>query len=250
MKGKKILLCLLTGLLCMGMLTSCVRLPWDFRSSEEAQTYVLSKLQRKYGETFVFVEEPTYKEEQIGIHWISGNVAPENHPDQVATVYARNTALFKDNYHAYYFADQLQELAKPLLEGKDYIKEAEFHVQGRSSGAKWTGEEPVEEYIEQGEYDIIVDIYLNEDLSDEVYVEQVCDLIRTISNCGLLIRLDIWDRPDEWIFRAYADDGALADHPENVLNTIQANRSLRESMDDYKAWKAEHQTQSAEGNEG
>lgn len=246
MKCKKILLCAMAGIFCMGILTSCVRLPWDFRTTEEAQTYVLAKLQRKYGETFVFVEEPSYKEEQIGIHWISGKVAPADHLDQVATVYARNTALFKDNYHAYYFEDQLLELVHPLFEGKDYIQDSEFEIRGRSSGAKWTGEESVEEYIEQGEYDIIADVFLHEDLTDEVCVEQVCDLIRTISHCGLHIQLDIWDRPDEWIFRAYADDGALADNPEDILDKIQSHRSLRESKDDYEAWKAEHQTPDAE----
>lgn len=250
MKSKRILSCLMVGVFCMGLLSSCVRLPWDFRSSEEAQTYVLSTLKRKYDESFVFVEEPTYKEEQIGIRWISGKVAPENNPDQVATVYARNTALFEDNYHVYYFADRLIELAKPLLDGKDYIKEVKFDVQGRGSGGKWTGEESVDEYIEQGEYDIIVDVYLYEDLTDEVYVEQVCDLIRTISDCGLHIRLDIWDQPEEWIFRAYADDGALVDNPEDILDKTQSHRSLRESKDDYEAWKAEQQTQDTGENEG
>lgn len=234
----------------MGMLTGCVRLPWDFRSSEEAQEYVLARLERRYDETFVFVEEPTYQEEEIGFRWISGKVAPVDHLNQVAVVYARNTALYEDNYHAYYFADQLLALAKPLLEGKDYIKEARFDVRGRSSGAKWTGEEPVDEYIEQGEYDIIVDAYLYEDLTDEVYVEQVCDLIRTISDCGFHIQLDIWDRPDEWIFRAYADDGALADDPQEILNMIESHRSLRETKDDYETWKEEQQAQDDEEKKG
>lgn len=134
----------------------------------------------------------------------------------------------------------------PCLKEKTISRESHFDIRGRSSGAKWTGEESVEEYIAQGEYDIIVDVYLYEDLTDEVYVEQVCDLIRTISDCGLHIRLDIWDKPDEWIFRAFADDGALADNEEDVLDMIYSHRSLRESKDDYDAWKAEHQTQGAE----
>ncbi len=239
MKYKKIFACMIAGVVCMGMLTGCVRLPWDFRSSEEAQEYVLSKLQRRYHETFVFVEEPTYKEEEIGLRWIRGMVAPEAHPEQKATVYARNTARYEDTYHAYLYEDRLLDLARPMFEGKDQIEQITFAVRGRSTGEKWTGEEPLEEYLNRGEYDILVDVYLYEGGADEDYVEQICDLIRTIEDCGLHIQLDVWDAPEEWIFRAYADDGALAEQPEKVLDLIQTHRSLRESRENYEVWKAE-----------
>lgn len=245
MKYKKRILCMIVGIFCAGLFSGCVRLPWDFHSSQEAQKYVLRRLENKYHKPFVFTEEPEYKEEKIGIHWIRGKIAPEDAPEQEAYVYARNTAMFTDNYHAYYYADSLIPLAEALFAGKEYIKDMEITVSGRRSSTKWSGKEPLEEYIEKGEYQIYADVYLYENLTDEEYVEQVCLLIRTISGCGLHVQLDVWDTEDEWIFRAFPDDGELAEDKENILKTIYSHRSLMESLEDYEKWKAE-QEQSVE----
>ena len=73
-----------------------------------------------------------------------GKIASEDDLEKAATVYVRNTAMFEDTYHVYYFADQLRERAGNLFKDKDYIKEIEIAVKGRSSDTKWTGEETIE----------------------------------------------------------------------------------------------------------
>lgn len=241
MKCKKIMLGLVMIALCMGLFSGCINLPWDFRSSEEAQAYVLSRLEKKYQKSFVFVEEPTYKEEKIGIHWISGKIAPEDDPQKVARVYARNTAMFEDTYHAYFFADQLRERAAALFDSNDCIRDMEITVKGRGTDTLWTGEEAIEEYLEKGEYEIIADVYLYEDRPDEEYVEQIQLLIEEINGCGLNIQLDVWDKPDEWIYRVFADDVELAKDGDYILESIHSHRSLRESIEDYEQWKKENQ---------
>lgn len=241
MKRKQFPLFLTFTLLCVILCSGCMRLPWDFRSAEEAQKYALSILKDKYHEDFMFVEDPTYKEETIGIHWISGKFAPKDDPDKISYVYARNTAMFEDNYHVYYYADQIRALAVPLFEDQDYIKEVKLQVTGRRSSTQWTGEESLEEYLAKNEYQVDADVYLYEDLTDEEYTEQVSLLISAISDCDLIVQMDIWDKPDEWIFRAFSDDGALAADKEGILSGIHSHRSLRETQEDYKAWKKEQQ---------
>lgn len=242
MNGKKILLSILAGLFCFGIFSGCGSRPWDFQSTEEAQTYVLRRLKHKYHETFVFTEEPRYKEEKIGIHWISGKIAPKDTPEKTATVYARNTAKFNDTYHIYYFSEQIEELVYPFFSDKDYIKEIKIEVKGRGSNTEWTGKESIEKYLEKGEYQIIADIYLNENLTDAEYAQQIALLIDAISDCGLHIQMDVWDKPDEWIFRAFPDDGKIAKDQESIVDKIISHRSLRESMEDYEKWKQKNQT--------
>lgn len=246
MKHKKVLLVIVAAFLCVGLFSGCGKLPWDFKSSEEAQKYVLSTLKNKYKESFVFTKEPQYKEEKIGIYWIRGEVAPEGEPEKVATVYARNTGMFEDTYHTYYFADQIKELAAQIFKDKDYIRETEITVKGRSSDTKWTGKETLDEYLEKGEYQIIADVYLYENLTDEEYVEQICLLIKEISGCGLHVQLDVWDKSDRWIFRAFPDDGEMVNDREYILEKIHANRGLRESMDNYEEWKRQNETENSE----
>lgn len=156
-------------------------------------------------------------------------------------MYARNTAMFEDTYHAYFFADQLRELAAAFFADKPYIKEMEITVKGRGTDTLWTGEETVEEYVEKGEYEIIADVYLYEDRPDEEYLEQILLLIEEINGCGLNIQLDVWDKADEWIYRVFADDVELAKDRDYILESIHSHRSLRESIEDYEQWKKENQ---------
>ena len=47
MRYKKILLGVIAGVLCLGILNGCNGYSHDFNSSEEAQKYILSKLKDK-----------------------------------------------------------------------------------------------------------------------------------------------------------------------------------------------------------
>lgn len=104
MRYKKILLGVIAGVLCLGILNGCSGYSHDFNSSEEAQKYILSKLKDKYNEEFIITEVKKYKEEKIGLNWIIAEVSSKENSSQTATVYTRNTGLFKDSYHVYYYS--------------------------------------------------------------------------------------------------------------------------------------------------
>ena len=82
----------------------------DFNSSEEAQKYVLAKLKDKYDKGVTVTEGSDYKEEKIGLNWILVKVSKKYNPLRTATVYARNTGLFEDNYYVYYYSDEIKKL--------------------------------------------------------------------------------------------------------------------------------------------
>ena len=115
MRYKQILLGVIASVLCLVLLNSCSGYSHDFNSSEEAQKYVLAKLKDKYNEEFTITEVKKYKEEKIGLNWIMAEVSSKENSSQTATVYARNTGLFEDNYHIYYYSDKIKELATPLF---------------------------------------------------------------------------------------------------------------------------------------
>ena len=96
MRYKKIVLSIIASVLCLGLLSGCGGFSHDFHSSEEAQKYVLAKLKDKYNEEFTITEVKKYKEEKIGLNWIHVEVSCKENSSQTATVYARNTGLFKD----------------------------------------------------------------------------------------------------------------------------------------------------------
>ena len=110
MRYKKFLLGVIAGVLCLGILNGCSGYSHDFNSSEEAQKYVLAKLKDKYNEEFIITEVKKYKEEKIGLNWIIAEVSSKENSSQTATVYTRNTGLFKDSYHVYYYSDEIKEL--------------------------------------------------------------------------------------------------------------------------------------------
>ena len=103
-------------MLCLGLLNGCNGYSHDFNSSEEAQKYILSKLKDKYNEEFIITEVKKYKEEKIGLNWIIAEVSSKENSSQTATVYTRNTGLFEDSYHVYYYSDKIKEIATPLFQ--------------------------------------------------------------------------------------------------------------------------------------
>ncbi len=114
MRYKKFLLGVIASVLCLGLFNGCSSYSHDFNSSEEAQKYILSKLKDKYNEEFIITEVKKYKEEKIGLNWIMAEVSSKENSSQTATVYTRNTGLFEDSYHVYYYFDEIKELATPL----------------------------------------------------------------------------------------------------------------------------------------
>ncbi len=72
-------------------------------------------------------------------------------------------------------------------------------------------------------------------------------MINEISGCGLHVQLDVWDKSDEWIFRAFPDDGELVNDKEYILEQIYSYRSLRESTKDYEEWKNQNQQNETAG---
>ena len=119
MRYKELKLGIVTGILCLGLLNGCKDYSCDFHSSEEAQKYVLAKLKNKYKEKFIISEVMEYKEEKIGLNWIAVKVSNKENPSQIVTVYARNTGMFGDNYHVYYYCDEIEKLVKPFCEEKN-----------------------------------------------------------------------------------------------------------------------------------
>lgn len=139
MRYKKIVLSIIASVLCLGLLSGCGGYSHDFNSSEEAQKYVLAKLKDKYNEEFTIKEVKKYKEEKIGLNWISVEVSSKENSSQTATVYARNTGLFEDSYHVYYYSDEIEELATPLFQDKPFIRNYQLEVQGHTTTTEWNG---------------------------------------------------------------------------------------------------------------
>lgn len=149
MRYKKIVLSIIASVLCLGLLSGCGGYSHDFNSSEEAQKYVLAKLKDKYNEEFTIKEVKKYKEEKIGLNWISVEVSSKENSSQTATVYARNTGLFEDSYHVYYYSDEIEELATPLFQDKSFIRNYQLEVQGHTTTTEWNGKESVKEYLKK-----------------------------------------------------------------------------------------------------
>jgi len=124
-----------------------------FKTQSEGEKYALAQMQKRYGKEFVFVSEPYYKEEIIGLNWISGDVAPKDAPDELAGVYVTNTGEIGDTYHAYYFRQEIEALMEPFFLDKDYIQDYRIRIDGKQTTRKWTGKESLEEYLEPGKTD-------------------------------------------------------------------------------------------------
>ena len=240
MRYKKIVLSIIASVLCLGLLSGCGGYSHDFNSSEEAQKYVLAKLKDKYDKGFNVIEVSNYKEEKIGLNWILVKVSEKDDPLRTATVYARNTGLFEDSYHVYYYSDEIEELATPLFQDKPFIRNYQLEVQGHTTTTEWNGKESVEEYLKKREYEIKTSIYLNDGKTDEEYAEEISHIMQEIVESNLVFNISVYTNDDNIIFYSLPEQHSQPD-VEVILEKMENVRSLQETKEDYKEWKKQNQ---------
>lgn len=240
MRYKKFLLGVITSVLCLGLLNGCSGYSHDFNSSEEAQKYILSKLKDKYSEEFIITEVKKYKEEKIGLNWIIAEVSGKENSSQTATVYTRNTGLFEDSYHVYYYSDKIKELATSLFQDKPFIRNYQLEVQGHTTTTEWNGKESVEEYLKKREYEIETSIYLNEGKTDAEYAEEISDLMQKIMQSDLNIHFLVYANGENPIFYSLPEEHRQSD-VDFILEEMYNIKSLQESMEHADEWKKQNQ---------
>lgn len=236
----KITLSIIASVLCLGLLNGCGGYSHDFNSSEEAQKYVLAKLKDKYNKGFTVTEVSNYKEEKIGLNWILVKVSEKDNPLRTATVYARNTGLFEDNYHVYYYSDEIKKLAEPLCKEKNYIQKYDIEIEGRPTSTEWTGKESTEEYIEKVEYTVVLKIYLQDGKAERDYAEEISDLMQDIMESDLNINFLVYANGEKLIFQSLPEQHRQSD-VEFILEEMYSVRSLQETMEHAEEWKKQNQ---------
>ena len=202
--------------------------------------YVLAKLKDKYNEEFIITEVKKYKEEKIGLNWIMAEVSNKENSSQTATVYARNTGLFEDNYHIYYYSDIIKELATPLFQDKPFIRDYQLEVQGHTTTTEWNGKESVEEYLKKREYEIETNIYLNEGKTDKEYAEEISYIMQEIIESDLVFNISVYTNDDNLIFYSLPEQHSQPD-VEVILEKMEDVKRQQKTQKDYKEWKKQNQ---------
>lgn len=241
MRYKKILLGVIASVLCLGLLNGCVSYSHDFNSSDEAQKYVLAKLKDKYNEEFIITEVKKYKEEKIGLNWIMAEVSSKENSSQIATVYARNTGLFEDTYHVYFYSDEIKKFATSLFQDKPFIRDYQFEVQGYITTTEWNGKESIEEYLKKREYEIETKIYLNEGKTDEEYAEEIFYIMQDIVESDLVFNISVYTNDDNLIFYSLPEQHSQPD-VDVILEKMEDVKRQQKTQKDYKEWKKQNQS--------
>lgn len=240
MRYKKIVLSIIASVLCLGILNGCGGYSHDFNSSEEAQKYVLAKLKDKYDKEFNVIEVSNYKEEKIGLNWILVKVSEKDDPLRTATVYARNTGLFEDSYHVYFYSDEIKKLAEPLCKDKNYIQKYDIEIEGRPTSTAWTGKESIEEYIEKVEYTVVLKIHLQDGKAENEYAEEISDLMQKIMQSDLNIHFLVYANGENPIFYSLPEEHRQSD-VDFILEEMYNIKSLQESIEHADEWKKQNQ---------
>lgn len=166
-------------------------------------------------------------------------VSSKENSSKAATVYARNTGYFKDDYHAHYFSEQLKSLANPLFQGKTFIKDYQLKVQGHTTATEWTGKESVEEYLEKKEYEIEADVYLNGGKTDEEYAKEISDIMPEIMKSNLNFNVSVYVNND-FIFYSLPGEDRQSD-VGFILEEMADIKRRQETLKHYEEWKKQHQ---------
>ena len=189
---------------------------------------------------FNATEISNYKEEKIGLNWILVKVSEKDDSLRTATVYARNTGLFEDSYHVYFYSDEIKKLAEPLCKDKNYIQKYDIEIEGRPTSTEWTGKESIEEYIEKAEYTVVLKIHLQDGKAESEYAEEISDLMQEIMQCDLNIHILVYVNGENPIFYSLPEEDRQSD-VDFILKEMYNIKSLQESIEHADEWKKQNQ---------
>ena len=189
---------------------------------------------------FNATEISNYKEEKIGLNWILVKVSEKDDSLRTATVYARNTGLFEDSYHVYFYSDEIKKLAEPLCKDKNYIQKYDIEIEGRPTSTEWTGKESIEEYIEKAEYTVVLKIHLQDGKAESEYAEEISDLMQEIMQCDLNIHILVYVNGENPIFYSLPEEDRQSD-VDFILKEMYNIKSLQEPIEHADEWKKQNQ---------
>lgn len=210
----------------------------SFDNEKEAQEYLLEQLTIKYGEDFEIIQqdEDNYEEYPTKNAYSAQLISKEN-PDYQFNGWTVSSGELEDNYAALFFSSQAELLAENVCEKKDYIIDYEITLEAPITSQKWNKDSDFQKYIsESGAYNRI-DITLEEGLSNEMYADQIFDLLNDLYECGagFELRADNKKAPNsQLIFMFnYGYDDKKIEKPdkERIIEKIEdqemANKSNR-----------------------
>lgn len=189
---------------------------------------------------FNATEISNYKEEKIGLNWILVKVSEKDDSLRTATVYARNTGLFEDSYHVYFYSDEIKKLPEPLCKDKNYIQKYDIEIEGRPTSTEWTGKESIEEYIEKAEYTVVLKIHRQDGKAESEYAEEISDLMQEIMQCDLNIHILVYVNGENPIFYSLPEEDRQSD-VDFILKEMYNIKSLQESIEHADEWKKQNQ---------
>lgn len=229
-----IIICLLGGCRMKG-----------FESKKDAEKYVIQTMEEKYNEKFEITNVINYKEEKIGIKWITAKVESKQDNEKKATVYARNTGLVEDNYHIYYFKSQIEDLVDPLCEARSGIKNYEVIVEGNTTNSNWNEKNTLEEYLDKGEYKVDIIGYVDEGKTDDEYADIIYNWLVDLYDSGYNIQLTLNEADDVVIFSENIKDNRLSLEDfthQTIVEKMNEWRGTSETIKNYEKWKKEKST--------
>lgn len=174
------------------------------------------------------------------MNWITAKVSDKENPSRTATVYARNTGLFKDNYHVYYYSDEIEKLVEPLCKDKNYIQKYDTEIEGHPTSTEWTGKENIEEYLYKAEYTAILKIHLQNRKTEREYAEEISDLMQEIMESDLNFNFLVYANDEKLIFQSLPNQHRQSD-VEFILEEMNSVKSLQEALEHYDEWNKQNQ---------
>lgn len=160
---------------------------------DSARAYLLAQLEEKYGEEFAVVGNEKLKNygPLAGASY-SCKAAPAERPDQVFTALVSQTMYQKvrDSYPVYFYQEEAVAPVLALCEEKEYVLDQRLSLEMPGTAAVWTGEESLEDFLENSGSYVQVVLRLEDGLDTDAYAEQIQDFLGSVGGlgCDLLLQ--------------------------------------------------------------
>lgn len=157
------------------------RMNHKYTNQEEAKSYLLARMDKKYDETFMIVGNEIYK--NYGLIYgdcYSCDLALKDEPDKVGSARITQDGNLIDDWAVNYFKDEAEKEVNEALSGdsNDNMTIKSVSLQAPATSDTWRAEDGIDKYLkESGAYMKIV-ATSNRGLSNDEYAELIYEFLK------------------------------------------------------------------------
>lgn len=197
----------------------------SFTSEESAKEILLSGLEEKYNLKFRILGDEEF-DEQANVYVYTCTAVPQDNSEQIFNARVTSFGEATDDYSLYYFYEPMVDFGRDACKRADFILSYKIKPQMNWTKQKWTNEDSFYTFIEESKAYDLLEVRMEDGLSDKKYAEQIRDFLDILSQSDISFDLRVTANDEQFFIYTVNnyDAGETSVTVEEIMEQMELDR--------------------------